>query len=124
MSAEAPNDVWTVDFKGWWRAVNGQRCEPLTVRDAHSRFVLASTLCSATSKDVRKEFERLFRRYGIPSAIQCDNGVPFVSVRSVGGLSSLSAWWVSLGIRLVRSRPGCPQDNGAHERMHLDRAES
>jgi transposase InsO family protein len=120
VAAEAPNDVWTVDFKGWWRARNGQRCEPLTVRDAHSRMVLACTLCRATTEGVRAVFEKLFKQYGIPRAIQCDNGVPFVSVRSRGGLSSLSAWWVSLGIRLVRSRPACPQDNPGHERMHAD----
>lgn len=118
--ARNPNDVWTVDFKGWWRAGDGQRCEPLTVRDAASRFVLTATLCRPTAAAVRAVFEALFRRYGVPAAIQCDNGVPFVSVRSPGGLSTLSAWWVSLGIRLVRSRPACPQDNGGHERMHAD----
>jgi transposase InsO family protein len=118
--AQAPNDVWTVDFKGWWRTLNGERCEPLTVRDAHSRFLLAVVVCSTKKRDVRPVFERLFRRYGVPNAIQCDNGVPFVAVRARAGLSSLSAWWVSLGIRLMRSRPGCPQDNGGHERMHSD----
>jgi putative transposase len=118
--AQAPNDVWTVDFKGWWRTTNGDRCEPLTVRDAYSRYLLAVVVCSTKKRDVRPIFERLFRRYGVPKAIQCDNGVPFVSVRARAGLSSLSAWWVSLGIRLVRSRPGCPQDNGGHERMHSD----
>jgi putative transposase len=118
--AERPNDVWTVDFKGWWRTLNGDRCEPLTVRDAASRYLLAVVVCSTKHRDVRPVFERLFKKYGIPRAIQCDNGVPFVAVQARAGLSSLSAWWVSLGIRLVRSRPGCPQDNGAHERMHSD----
>lgn len=118
--AQAPNDVWTVDFKGWWRTLNGDRCEPLTVRDAHSRYLLAVVVCSTKKRDVRPIFEKLFRRHGVPKAIQCDNGVPFVSVLARAGLSSLSAWWVSLGIRLVRSRPGCPQDNGGHERMHSD----
>lgn len=117
---EAPNDVWTADFKGWWRAANGTRCEPLTVRDAFSRYVLAITLCRARTTDSRAVFERVFRKYGLPSVIQCDNGVPFVSVRAVAGISALSAWWMSMGIRLVRSRPGCPQDNGGHERMHRD----
>jgi len=120
VQADAPNDVWTIDFKGWWRAANGERCEPLTVRDAFSRFVLAIVLCSTKTADVRPIFEGLFRRYGLPSAIQCDNGVPFVTSRARGGLSTLSAWWVSLGIRIVRSRPACPQDNGGHERMHRD----
>jgi len=118
--AEAPNDVWTVDFKGWWRTLNGDRCEPLTVRDAFSRYLLAVEVCSTKKRDVRPIFERLFQRYGVPKAIQCDNGTPFVAVQARAGLSSLSAWWVSLGIRLVRSRPGCPQDNGGHERMHSE----
>jgi putative transposase len=122
--ANAPNEVWTVDFKGWWRARNQERCEPLTVRDAFSRFVLAVALCSTKTAEVRKIFEQLFRAFGTPSAIQCDNGVPFVSVRSPAGLSALSAWWVSLGIRIVRSRLSCPQDNGAHERMHRDISEA
>jgi putative transposase len=119
----SPNDLWTVDFKGWWRARNHQRCEPLTVRDAFSRFVLTIEVLPSTSGvPVRAIFERLFRRYGVPKAIQCDNGIPFVAVQARGGLSVLSAWWVSLGIELVRSRPGCPQDNGGHERMHADMA--
>src|SRR6185312_8665375 len=63
---------------------------------------------------------RLFRKHGLPAAIQCDNGTPFISVNARGGLTRLSAWWLSLGIKVVRSRPGCPQDNGAHERMHRD----
>jgi putative transposase len=117
----APNELWTVDFKGWWRSRDGQRCEPLTVRDAFSRFVLAVKVLSSTAmEDVRKAFEVLFAQYGVPQAIQVDNGVPFINVQARGGLTRLSAWWISLGIRVVRSRPGCPQDNGAHERMHRD----
>jgi transposase InsO family protein len=122
VQASQPNEVWTIDFKGWWRAQDGQKCEPLTVRDAFSRFLLAVQICRPTTVDVRGVLERLFKRHGVPQAIQCDNGEPFVSVRSRGGLSQLSAWWMSLGIRLVRSRPGCPQDNGGHERMHSDLA--
>jgi putative transposase len=120
VKAVAPNDVWTADFKGWWRVLDGTRCEPLTVRDAASRFVLALVASSTTGRAVRAVFEQLFRRHGVPKAIQCDNGTPFVSVRARAGLSALSAWWVSLGIRILRSRPGCPQDNGGHERMHAD----
>jgi transposase InsO family protein len=120
VKATAPNDVWTADFKGWWRVLDGTRCEPLTVRDAHSRFVLAMVACPMTVEAVREIFEQLFRRHGVPKAIQCDNGTPFICVRARAGLSALSAWWISLGIRVVRSRPGCPQDNGAHERMHGD----
>jgi hypothetical protein len=119
--AKACNDVWTVDFKGWWRARDGARCEPLTVRDAFSRYVLCAKLVGATTiEEVRQEFAQLFRKHGVPKAIQCDNGEPFISVRSRAGLTRLSAWWVSLGITIVRSRPGCPQDNGGHERMHRD----
>jgi len=120
LEAKHPNDVWTVDFKGWWKALDGERCEPLTIRDAYSRFVLDIVICRPTLENVRKVFERLFRKHGVPNAIQCDNGTPCVAVRARGGISRLSAWWLSLGIRLVRSRPGCPQDNGGHERMHAD----
>jgi transposase InsO family protein len=120
VKAVRPNDLWTADFKGWWRVLDGTRCEPLTVRDAASRFVLAMVATPTTIQAARIIFEQLFRRHGVPDAIQCDNGPPFVSVRARAGLSGLSAWWVSLGIRVVRSRPGCPQDNGAHERMHAD----
>lgn len=118
---EAPNDLWTVDFKGWWRTRNGSKCEPLTVRDDHSRFVLAIDMVDRPSIDcVRPTFERLFELHGLPRAIQSDNGSPFVSMASHAGLTKLSAWWVSLGIRFVRSRVGKPQDNGGHERMHRD----
>ena len=117
----APNDLWTVDYKGWWRAGNGERCEPLTVRDAFSRCVLALQVFPSTkSAYARPIFERLFKRYGVPKRIQSDNGTPFISVTSRAGLTELSAWWISLGIETIRSRPGCPQDNGGHERMHSD----
>ena len=118
---DAPNDLWTVDFKGWWQTGDGRRCEPLTVRDAHSRYILAlRTLPRSSEAYVRPVFEELFARYGMPTAILSDNGPPFATVLALGGLSRLSAWWIALGINVVRSRPGCPQDNGAHERMHLD----
>jgi len=120
-TVETINDLWTVDFKGWWRAQNGERCEPLTVRDAHSRYALAMALLPSTkTTEVRAEFERLFERYGIPKGILSDNGQPFACTTAPGGLTELSAWWISLGIKVFRSRPGCPQDNGAHERFHLD----
>jgi len=121
--AKASNDVWTIDFKGWWRVGDGQRCEPLTVRDAYSRYVLAIALLDRNDEaHVRSVLSRLFSRHGVPAAIQCDNGSPFVSVRARAGLTRLSAWWTTLGIRVVRSRVGKPQDNGAHERMHADMA--
>jgi putative transposase len=124
VEVKAPNDLWTMDFKGWWRAQNGEKCEPLTIRDAFSRKVLAVVLVTSTkAPPVRRVLERLFRLHGLPLAMQCDNGSPFISSRARGGLTVLSAWLVSLGIRLVRSRPANPQDNGGHERMHRDLSE-
>jgi transposase InsO family protein len=119
--ASAPNEVWTVDFKGWWYTAKTQRCEPLTVRDEYSRYVLeVRALADARAQTVRACFERLFEQHGLPAAIRSDNGAPFASSQGVLGLSRLSAWWVVLGIDLERGRPGCPQDNGGHERLHLD----
>lgn len=118
---QAPNEVWTVDFKGWWYDVQRVRCEPLTVRDEHSRYILElRRVSSACTAAVRACFEQLFERYGLPGAIRSDNGSPFASVQGLFGLSRLSAWWVALGIDLERGRPGHPQDNGGHERMHRD----
>ena len=118
---QAPNEVWTVDLKGWWYDVQGQRCEPLTVRDEHSRYLLElRRIPDARTQTVRACFERLFTMHGLPGAIRSDNGTPFAHVKGVLGLSRLSAWWVALGIDLERGRPGHPQDNGAHERMHRD----
>lgn len=119
--AQAPNEVWTVDFKGWWYDPQRMRCEPLTVRDEHSRYILElRRLADARGDTVRACFERLFERYGLPAAIRSDNGSPFAHVNALLGLSRLSAWWVALGIDLERGRPACPQDNGGHERMHRD----
>jgi len=124
VEVHGPNDLWTIDFKGWWRAGRGERCEPLTVRDAFSRFVLAVQVVSSTTGPVvRRVLDGLFRQYGVPKAIQCDNGSPWVCARSRGGLTMLSVWLVSVGVRLIRSRVGCPQDNGGHERMHRDMRE-
>jgi transposase InsO family protein len=121
VKAQQPNDVWTVDFKGWWKDQEGLRVEPLTVRDEYSRMLLEMrALEDARTESVRACFERLFERYGLPGAIRSDNGSPFATARGLLGLSRLSAWWLALGIDLERSRPGCPQDNGAHERMHRD----
>ena len=118
--AAALNEVWTVDFKGWWRKAE-QRCEPLTVRDEYSRYLLeVCAVEDARSETVRKSFERIFERHGLPEAIRSDNGSPFASRQGVLGLSRLSAWWVVLGIDLERGRPGHPQDNAGHERMHKD----
>ena len=121
LKAEQPNDVWTVDFKGWWKDRDGLRVEPLTVRDECSRMILDVRLLeSSRTEAVKACFERLFERHGLPGSIRSDNGSPFAASHSLLGLSRLSAWWLALGIGLERSRPACPQDNGAHERMHLD----
>jgi putative transposase len=115
------NEVWSVDFKGWWLSAQGKRVEPLTVRDEYSRMILEMRAPGSSRTEVVKAcFEKLFERYGLPEVMRSDNGVPFASSNAILGLSRLSAWWVALGIDLERNRPGCPQDNGAHERMHLD----
>jgi putative transposase len=115
------NDVWTVDFKGWWVGEGGKRVEPLTVRDEHSRMLLElRAVGSSRTEVIRPCFENLFEKHGLPGAIRSDNGPPFASSSAILGLSRLSVWWLALGIDLERGRPGCPQDNGAHERMHLD----
>ena len=118
--ASACNEVWSVDFKGWWNDGAG-RSNPLTVRDEFSRFVLELRhLPNGRTETVRDIFAELFANYGMPQAIRSDNGPPFASANGLLGLSRLSAWWLALGIELERSRPGCPQDNGAHERLHKD----
>jgi len=123
LEVHGPNDVWTVDFKGWWRTRNGKRFEPLTVRDAFSRYVLClRMLSSMAAKAAKPAFERLFEANGLPKVIRVDNGAPFACTSAPAGLSRLSAWWTSLGIRVSFSRPAHPQDNGSHERMHADMA--
>jgi transposase InsO family protein len=121
LEINSPNDVWTVDFKGWWRTKDGRRFEPLTVRDAFSRYVLCLSMLGSTSAAVVKPaFERLFQANGLPKVIRVDNGTPFGCTSAPAGLTRLSAWWTSLGIRVSFSRPAHPQDNGSHERMHAD----
>ena len=116
--AGAPNAVWSADFKGHFRTGDRLYCYPLTVSDGFSRYLLACRgLLHPTHEAVRPWFERLFREYGLPLAIRTDNGVPFAS-RALAGLSRLSAWWLRLGITPERIEPGCPQQNGRHERMH------
>ena len=118
--AAAPNEIWTIDFKGWWHDAKG-RCDPLTIRDEFSRKVLElRALENAKTETVKAAMEEVFKRHGLPRRIRSDNGAPFAASSALLGLSRLSAWWLALGIDLERSRPGCPQDNGAHERLHLD----
>lgn len=112
-----PNDVWCVDFKGWFRTGDGATCYPLTVTDAFSRYLLCCRAVAPDYEGCRREFERLFRECCLPQALLSDNGPPFASL-AAGGLSRLSVWWIKLGIRPVRIVPGKPQPNGRHERMH------
>jgi len=116
--AQGPNLVWCADFKGWFRCLDGSRCDPLTISDAYSRFLLR---CQAVKRPdlfyTKPLFDATFREFGLPDAIRIDNGPPFASV-GIGGLSELSIWWIKLGIRPERIQPGKPAENGRHERMH------
>jgi putative transposase len=117
--ADRPNRVWTADFKGQFRLGNGTFCYPLTVADAYSRYLLVCRALRSTAvQPARRIFEEAFREYGLPDVIHTDNGVPFCFPSSLLSLSTLSVWFLKLGIGLERSRPGKPQDNGSHERMH------
>ena len=116
---DGPNRVWCADFKGWFRTRDGARCEPLTMSDGYSRYLLRCQVLERTTYAcVRPAFESAFREYGLPMALRTDNGPPFVT-RNVLGLSRLSLWWLKLGIVPERIEPGKPQQNGRHERMHL-----
>lgn len=115
----AANRVWCADFKGWFKTADGRRCDPLTISDGYSRYLLRCQVVRDTGyAAVRRVFEATFREYGMPESIRSDNGVPFAST-GVGGLSRLSVWWVRLGIVPQRIEPGHPEQNGRHERMHL-----
>jgi putative transposase len=118
IATTAPNDLWTADFKGQFRTGNGVYCYPLTIADQHTRYLLSCHGVLSTETAVaRPIFERAFREYGLPGAIRTDNGVPFATC-AIHGLSHLNVWWMRLGIAHQRIHPGCPQENGAHERMH------
>jgi transposase InsO family protein len=117
-AAVAPNEVWTADFKGWFRTEDGTRCDPLTIADACSRFVLCCRIVPPSERGVRPWFERTFREYGVPRVLRTDNGSPFATT-GAGQLSHLAVWWLKLGIQLDRIDPGHPEQNGRHERFHL-----
>jgi len=116
--AQAPNQVWCADFKGWFLTQDGVRCDPLTISDAYSRYLLRCCAVKRTDGEhAWAVFEAAFREFGLPEAIRTDNGSPFAS-RAPAGLSQLSMLWLRLGIRHERIEPGQPQQNGRHERMH------
>ena len=115
----APNDLWCVDFKGEFKLGNQRYCYPLTVTDHASRYLLlCEALDSVREATAFEVFEHLFRERGLPAAIRSDNGVPFASPNGLFNLSKLAVWWLRLGIAIERIKPGHPQQNGRHERMH------
>ena len=116
--ANESNRVWCADFKGWFRAGDGTRIDPLTISDAWSRYLLRTQAVEKTDTErVRAIFEAAFREHGLPEAIRTDNGAPFAS-SAIGGLSRLAVWWIKLGIVPERIQAGHPEQNGRHERMH------
>ena len=117
LAVVAANDAWCIDFKGWFRTGDGRRCDPLTVTDAFSRYLLAVQAIEPVTEAVQAKMDELFEEHGLPVAIRSDNGPPFAST-GAGGLTRLSARWAKMGIRLERIWPGKPQQNGRHERMH------
>ena len=117
--AALPNDLWCTDFKGEFKLGNGRYCYPLTVTDQASRYLLACEAFESTKEPpVIEAFVRLFKERGLPFAIRTDNGLPFASPNGLYNLSRLSVWWLRLGIQIERIKPGHPQQNGRHERMH------
>ncbi len=115
-----PNQLWCADYKGEFMLGNKRYCYPLTITDYHSRYLLACEGLESTKEPFAfSVFERTFKEYGLPNAIRTDNGLPFSSPNALFGLSRLSVWWLRLGIGIERIKPGHPQQNGRHERMHL-----
>jgi transposase InsO family protein len=117
---QEPNDLWCADYKGEFKLGNKAYCYPLTVTDYASRYLLLCEALESTREDLAfTVFEQLFQERGLPCGIRSDNGVPFASANSLFNLSKLSVWWLRLGIQIERIKPGHPQQNGRHERMHL-----
>jgi len=117
IAAEAANEEWAVDFKGWFRTKDQRRVDPLTISDSHTRFLIEARITTPTVEGSQAVLARAFAAYGLPRAIRCDNGAPFGS-QGAGGLTRLSAWWLKLGVEPHFIRPASPQENGRHERMH------
>lgn len=123
IQAQAANDVWSIDFKGWWKS-DGEICEPFTVRDRYSRKILCTKLMqSKSSVAVRAVMTDLFKTYGLPKVIHSDNGTPFAAPNGIFNLTTLAVWWITLGILPDRSLKGHPEQNGSLERMHKDIAD-
>jgi transposase InsO family protein len=119
LAPKQPNQLWAADHKGWVRLGDGARCEPLTITDGFSRYLLQLSAGRSTREaEARPLFEQAFSEFGLPEAIRTDNGPPFASPGATG-LTALSVWWLKLGIRHERIDPGHPQQNGRHERFHL-----
>jgi putative transposase len=119
-SPRYPNDLWCADYKGEFMLADRRYCYPLTITDFATRYLLSCEALATTKEEFAfAVFERAFKDFGLPLAIRTDNGVPFASPHALFGLSKLSVWWLRLGIRLERIKPGNPQQNGRHERMHL-----
>src|SRR5579864_6443644 len=115
-----PNDLWCADYKGEFMLADRRYCYPLTITDFASRYLFACEALSTTKEAYAfPVFEAVFKEFGLPKAIRTDNGVPFASPNALYGLSKLSVWWLRLGIEIERIKPGHPQQNGRHERMHL-----
>ena len=116
----APNDLWCADYKGEFMLADRRYCYPLTISDFASRYLISCEALATTQQVYAfTVFERVFKEFGLPRAIRTDNGVPFASAHALFGLSKLSVWWLRLGIRIERIKPGHPEQNGRHERMHL-----
>ena len=116
----APNDLWCADYKGEFMLADKRYCYPLTITDFASRYLLSCEALESTQETYAfTAFERVFKEFGLPKAIRTDNGVPFASAWALFNLSKLSVWWLRLGIRIERIKPGHPEQNGRHERMHL-----
>ncbi len=117
--ANGPNDLWCADFKGEFLLANKKYCYPLTITDNFSRYLFACEgLESVRTREAISVFEKTFLEHGLPKAIRTDNGVPFSHAQALHGMTPLSVWWLRQGIKIERIKPGNPQENGRHERMH------
>jgi putative transposase len=117
---DRPNALWCADYKGEFMLADRRYCYPLTITDFATRYLLRCEALSTTQERYAfTVFEQVFKEFGLPAAIRTDNGVPFASPNALYGLSRLSVWWLRLGIQIERIKPGHPEQNGRHERMHL-----